>query len=261
MRDHERELIAALVEGRLDDESEARALVASSPELQEEYQAQMLAYRALTGAGTASLTEAERAELHRDTWTALRHQPGDPARGSWYLRVAAVAAGLFVVVGLATVLSTSGGPDAGGFAEIAADTADRDLAGEDDTASDGAETFEDAGASTTAAASESPASASDESVAIFQRESDLIRQGIFTERLHSVSESEDAYGELRNCIEEAGLDGYRIIATLAEPEGTSEAAGGDTSSLAVAIPYEGQLETAPIAFVDLDICEAVYVDK
>ena len=260
MRDHERELIAALVEGRLDDESEARALVSSSPELQEEYQAQMLAYRALTEAGTASLSEAERAELHRDTWTALRH-PGGPARGSWYLRMAAVAAGLFVVVGLATVLSTSGGPDAGGFAEIAADTADRDLAGDDDTASDGAETFEEAGASTTAAASDSPASASDESVAIYRRESDLIRQGIFTERLHSISESEEAYGELRSCIEEAGLDGYRIIATLAEPAGTSEAAAGDTSSLAVAIPDEGQLETAPIAFVDLDICEAVYVDK
>ncbi len=261
MRDHEMELIVALVEGHLDDESEARALIEASPELKEEYVAQKLSYEALAGAGSVSLSETERSSLHREVWTNLRHQPPASARGPWYVRMAAVAAGLFVVVGLAAVLGTQGGPDDGGFAEIAADTADRDFAGGDDAASDGAVTFEDAGATTTAAASEPAAPPSEESVAIYRRESELMRQGIFTERLHSLAESDEAYGDLRECVEGAGLSGYRIIATLAEPDGTSEATARDTSRLAVVIPDESQLATAPIAFVDLDVCEVVYVDE
>jgi hypothetical protein len=261
MRDHEMELIAALVEGRLDDESEARALIEASPELRREYQAQVLAFEALTAAGSVTLSETERSSLHRDVWTNLRHQPAASATGRWYVRMAAVAASLFVVVGVAAVLGTQGGPDEGGFAEIAADTADRDFAGGDEAASDGAETLEDAGATTTAAAAATDAPASDESVAIYRRESELLRQGIFTERLHSFSESEEAYGDLRDCIEEAGLGGYRIVATLAEPDATSEATATDTPRLAVAIPGESQIETAPIAFVDLEACEVVFVDE
>jgi hypothetical protein len=181
MRDHERELIAALVEGRLDDESEARALVASSPELHEEYEAQLLAYRALTGAGSVSLSEAERAELHRDVWTALRHRSEAPARGAWYLRAAAVAAGLFVVVGLAAVLSTSGGQDAGVMGGLAADldvgpTSEegREAAEAPADDSDGAETFEDA-ATTTAAGSERVAEAL--SLDYLAAEADRVRSG------------------------------------------------------------------------------------
>jgi hypothetical protein len=267
MRDHERELIAALVEGRLDDESEARALVASSPELQDEYQAQLLAHRALTGAGTVSLTEGERAELHRDVWTALRHRSEAPTRGPWYLRAAAVAAGLFVVVGLAAVLSTSGGPDAGVTGGLAADldespTSDesQEAAGvpaDDSAGSDGAETFEDA-ATTTAAASE-PAAPRDDAIAFYSREAELMRQGIFSERLRSVPTSEARYGDHQACVEEAGLTEYRVLATLEEPAGTSTT--GDSSMLAVAIPVDAQLDSAPIAFVDLDVCEVVYIDE
>lgn len=260
MRDQHHELIAALVEGRLDDESEARALIASSPELHEEYEAQLLAHRALTGAGSVALSEAERAELHRDIWTALRHTPETSTRGPWYLRAAAVAAGLFVVVGLAAVLSTSGGPDAGVMGGLAADQvesptsgdeADLDSAPADDsTGSDGAETFEDA-ATTTAAASESAARGL--SVDQLESEAELIRQGIFTDRLSSFSESDAAYSSYQACLEEAGLDGYRILATRSGTE--------DISTLALAIPNEAQLDSAPIAFVDLDVCEVVYIDE
>jgi hypothetical protein len=267
MRDHERELIAALVEGRLDDESEARALVASSPELHEEYEAQLLAHRALTGAGSVSLSEAERAELHRDVWTALRHRSEAPARGPWYLRAAAVAAGLFVVVGLAAVLSTSGGPDAGSVGGLAADLdvgptseEDEEAAGapsDDSAGSDGAETFEDA-ATTTAAASELE-SPGDEAIAVYRREAELIRQGIFSERLRSFTTSDRAYDDHQACVEEAGLNEYRVLATLEEPAGTSTT--GDSSLLAVVIPVDAQLDSAPIAFVDLDVCEVVYIDE
>lgn len=66
MREHEIDLIAALVEGRLEDETEARALITSSPEMRQEYQAQKLAYEALAGAGMVRMTESERSALHRD---------------------------------------------------------------------------------------------------------------------------------------------------------------------------------------------------
>ncbi|HSM45432.1 MAG TPA: hypothetical protein VK969_10490, partial [Acidimicrobiia bacterium] len=72
MRDDQIELIAALVEGRLEDESEARALIDSAPEFREEYEGQKTAYEMLTRVGTASLSDGERSALHRDVWTSLR---------------------------------------------------------------------------------------------------------------------------------------------------------------------------------------------
>lgn len=256
MRDHERELIAALVEGRLDDESEARALVASSPELREEYEAQMLAYRALTGAGTASLTEIERSSLRRDVWTAWRQQGAAAStKGSWYVRVAAVAAGLFVVVGLAAVLSTQGGADDDGFAEIAADTADRDLAGDDDAASDGAETFEDAADTTVAAASEPAAEAL--SLDYLAAEADRVRSGESSSRIQAFDADTDE--DLARCLETAGLEGYTVIAVIFPPP---EETGSQEEELRLyaAVPDEGQLADVPVAFVEPISCQLIHLD-
>src|ERR687892_348665 len=101
MRDQDLELIAALVEGRLDDETEARALIASSAEAREEYEAQKRAYESLAAMGTAHLTETERATLHRDLWTELRGgDTPERTKTPWYVRWSPVAAGLFVVVGI-----------------------------------------------------------------------------------------------------------------------------------------------------------------
>ena len=85
MRSHEQELISALVEGRLEDEAEALALIASSPALRSEYEAQKLAYEALTAIPQAQLTDHERAALHRDVWTELQARPTSLAvRTPWY---------------------------------------------------------------------------------------------------------------------------------------------------------------------------------
>lgn len=122
MRDQELELIAALVEGRLEDETEARALITSSIEAREEYETQKLAHDALQAMGTARLGEDERAALHRDVWTDLRAgAPTPKTRRPWYYRWVPVAAALFLVVGLAAVLSGGGEETARLLGEISSD--------------------------------------------------------------------------------------------------------------------------------------------
>ncbi len=109
MRDHELELIAALAEGRLEDESEARALIASSAEHLAEYEAQKLAFETLRSTPPAAMTDIERAALHRDVWTELRSPVPVGASGNpWYYRWMPVAAGMFVVVGLVAVINQGG---------------------------------------------------------------------------------------------------------------------------------------------------------
>lgn len=265
MREHELELIAALVEGRLEDESEARALIDSSPELREEYEAQKLAYETLQGAGTASLRETERAALHRDIWTELRSGAAQPvSKTPWYYRWAPVAAGLLVVVGLVSVLG-QGGDDAGEetftlAADSAATTttvADSGAAGGDAAPSDGeqAETTSDDDAESDETADAD--TLSEEAHNVYRREADLLRQGVYGERLQSYDSADTT---LEACVEESGLDGHRILATLSAPmEGTDTPE--DERRLAVASPEGAQLETAPISFVDLEACEVVYTDE
>ncbi|MGH8945655.1 MAG: hypothetical protein ACRDVL_05860, partial [Acidimicrobiia bacterium] len=63
MNEREHQLIAALAEGSLEDESEARSLLERSDEAQAEYRLQVAALQALVEVGSASLQETERAEL------------------------------------------------------------------------------------------------------------------------------------------------------------------------------------------------------
>ncbi len=105
MHDHDLDLIAALAEGSLHDETAARALVENCPECREEYAGQRAAIEFLASAPEVSMTELERAGLHRDLWTELRSAPATTKQVPWWYRWSYVAAGLFVVVGLAGVLS------------------------------------------------------------------------------------------------------------------------------------------------------------
>jgi len=72
MRKNEIELIAALAEGRLEDETAARALVDSSAAHRAEYEAHKTALEALIAIPSAQLSEHESAALHRDVWTELQ---------------------------------------------------------------------------------------------------------------------------------------------------------------------------------------------
>lgn len=271
MRDDQIELIAALVEGRLGDESEARALIDSAPEFREEYEGQKIAYEMLSRVGTASLSDGERSALHRDVWTSLRQGTDtSPGRGSWYYRWVAVAAGMFVVVGLAAVLSqVGGGGDSGGetFAEIAADldesatttaaATDGALAGADraeQSADDSVDTMSDA-TSTTIADAGSSAPADEDVAAYYAGEAERVRSGEFGDRLQAHEESDS---DVAACVAEAGLEGHRPVAILVAPAGI---AGEDDARLAVAVPDDSELAGATVVFVDTSTCEVVHTDE
>jgi hypothetical protein len=284
MRDHELELIAALVEGRLEDEAEARALIASSPEHAEEYEAQKLAYETLQDVGVVSLSDVERAALHRDVWTALRTQPTVKARSPWWYRWTPVAAGLLVVAGSVAVLNQNlGGDDSmETFAEVgsALDSgggdSDTTTAGAtEDQTRDGEGSAADGGDSATetteAMAEEQPDSVPPEPAVLYSSKAADVREGNYEDAgalPYDGSESDDS--ELKACvakaIDDAGLDGYEILAILEglradaaqEPSTTLTEANAE---LAVATLETADLSAAPLAFVDLADCVVVYLDE
>jgi hypothetical protein len=130
MHEHDLDLIAALADGSLEDETEARALVASCEVCRAEYTAQTEVIAWLASAPPVTLTDVEKASLHRDLWTELRSEPVKQTGTPWWRTLSYVAAGLFVVVGLAGVL----GNDAIDFGGETAAT----IAAADSTGGDGA---------------------------------------------------------------------------------------------------------------------------
>jgi hypothetical protein len=258
MRDYDLELIAALVEGRLDDETEARALIDSGPQHRTEYEAQKLAFETLRGTGTAALSETESAQLHRDLWTALRTEAAaKPAKTPWYYIWAPVTAGLFVIVGLVTVLNQIGGVDAD---QLAADlpvttAADAETLGTAESgggeASPTVEEETDSGATATTAAGSD--GSTDEAVALYAAEAQRVRQGELSAPLQEYSDAGVDADTDQACVEQAGLVDHRILATLSSPD--------DGSRVAVAHPEDETLADSPLVFVDLTTCEIVYRDE
>jgi len=269
MHEHDRELIAALVEGRLDDESEARALISSSTELREEYEAQKIAYETLRSTIPAKLSESERSALHRDVWTALRAETAS-RRTPWYSRLAPVAAGLLVVIGVATVF-LPGGQDSGGDEAAAPLSADSSTSASTSIAaeSEGGEADIDDGETletTAQSGEEAPA----DGAAAFSSEAERVREGDFDEgNLETFSYTRTSNApEIEECVDAAGLRGFRVVATLSETPTPQESATDSTTTtvpaeaaIAVAIPEDADLGTAPVAFVDLGTCEVVYTDE
>jgi len=269
MRDHDLELIVALVEGRLQDEVEARALIASSDEAREEYEAQKLAYESLRSMGAAHLTENERAALHRDVWTELRAGSPIKAKTPWYYRWAPVAAGLFVVIGVAAVLSGGGQEAATTFRDIAADLGgdgDESAAATSTTTAEAADLYsggDDAGAQ--APATDTTQAMTDDTFtpeemanggALYAVDAARVREGEFTARLQDYEEESDPAVEA--CLERAGLTDYRPVATLV-PADTTEANFDET--IVVSAPEQSVVAEAPLAFVELSTCDVVYLDE
>lgn len=112
MRRHELELISALADGSLDDETEARALIESSEAHRMEFEAQLAALQALRRAPAVSLSDHERSALRRDVWTELRAQPTAVTGTRWYLRWTTAAAALLIVAGTGVVLGQINAPQA-----------------------------------------------------------------------------------------------------------------------------------------------------
>lgn len=118
MHEHDLDLIAAYADGTLEaDRGEAARLVETCAECRAEYQAQRRARAWLQAAPAVALTPAERQRLHERVAASLdAEQPEQPApvttlpRGvtPWWQRLAPVAAGVLVVVGVAGLLRLGG---------------------------------------------------------------------------------------------------------------------------------------------------------
>lgn len=239
MRDHERELIAALVDGSLEDETEARALLESSAEARAEYELQLDALRALSAAGAVMMTESERAVLHRDLWGRLHAEQAKPAAAGVY-RWSLAAAALFVVVGLGAVL--------GGGLLNQADSGE-DMAVEA-TAADEADTSVAAAETADALAGDGAAPMSFDAQEYFVEEAARLRQG---EALYRAA-GDDPKEE--DCLAAASLFDHDVIAVVGE----DDAAPVPGSYLAAVARDEEIGADTPIHFVDSNVCEVVYTD-
>lgn len=270
MRDHELELLAALAEGRLEDDTEARALIASSPEARAEYVAQKTAHDSLSGLGRATLTDDERAALRRDIWTSFRTpEAGQAGSGRWYTRWVPVVAGLFVVVGAVAVINQTGmlvagdataedgGDTIAATASTAAAASGEALGGlaEED------ETTEMARSSDTSSTTQSLASAPEAEADFYRSEAQSIRSGDEEQSLVRLYEYSAADTDLAACLDAADLDGYVVHGVYEAERAAAEASSEIPNDPFIAsIPDGVELESAPIAFVDLETCVVDYFD-
>ena len=247
MRRNEVELIAALVEGRLEDETEARHLIESSAAHRAEYEAQKLAYEALTSMPPAELTEIERAALHRDVWTELQAKPSaEPARTPWYYRWSAAAAGLVVIVGLVVVVNQTN--PASLSTQDAADQATGT------TAAAGLErSATDAPAITEAAAAEG-GGLEESDQAFAASPVDITQLTTFAAMVRAGeadTESFEKSPEREACLVIAGLEEHELISLFA-----------DQTNYLVAVPT-GEIigEETPVSFVDENTCMVIHTEE
>jgi hypothetical protein len=267
MRDHEIELISALVEGRLEDESEARALIASSAELQAAYEAQKNAREALTAAGPALMRQDEKTALHRDLWTELRTET-KRTRTPWYYRWVPITAGLFIVMIAVVVVGGGGGNETaetlgaiGAGLETAptttaAATASTDASATEEMAADGGESAPE---QTTAR------DLNQLDTQLFAKAAATFREGGANAALTTPSSSERSI-DLDECLGKADLADVDVIGTI-DSAALSEVSGisvpDDISkTFVVAVPAGQEVGTASfIFFVDSESCQTVYVDE
>lgn len=258
MRKNELELIAALAEGTLEDESDALALVESSPEHRAEYEAQKAALAALRSVGPAALTEAEKSALHRDVWTQLTAQPTAAAKTPWYYRLAFGGAAVVVVVaGVLAVLNQGGADDAGtaAFEEVAEDLSQGEAESAAPLAGDGADIEQ---ADTTEAAATDEGLADEPGFSYFADVADRYR----LQSTRAMSSDDDSFTEENaSCLTRADLDGYVAIGLLEVAD--AKAAGLDAESpYLVAVPEGAEIDDAtPVAFVETGTCLLVHLDE
>ncbi|HJQ92441.1 MAG TPA: hypothetical protein VJ950_12085 [Acidimicrobiia bacterium] len=250
MHDHPLDLIAALADGSLNDEAEARALVESCPECREEYRTQTEVIGWLAATPAAEMTDLEKAALHRDLWTELRSQPGKSSATPWWQRLAYVAAGLFVTVGLVSVLNNgalNGGADsgatttAGGALDEPTEEAPFSAQGSDDGESAPEMTTE-----TTAAATATTAAAGaggEESLALPFAE--LAEEARANQADRALTEGTDR--DVEACLARVALDEHVVVDEI------------DRDQIYLLVMPEDPEAEPIVTFVVLPSCEIVYV--
>ena len=262
MRNKEVELIAALAEGKLEDETEARALVTSSTKHQAEYDAQKTAYEALSSIPSAQLTEHESAALHRDIWTEFQAQPeAETTKAPWFYRWSYAVAGLFVVVGLVIVIDQtnsdfaptsllSSGDDSASEAPVVTSSADEaeDFSAES-AATDTSESVTDAGADQE---SDGVAEYADPDVAGLTKVAEQTRSGqLQSFDLAATNFDAAMVDDMTQCIESAGLADHEVVGDV-EVE----------NHYIVAVPAGVELgPDTPVSFVDIKACQVAYTHE
>jgi len=235
MSRREIELITALAEGSLEDETEARALLERSSRLRTIYEEQKTAFDALSSLPAAALSESESAALRRDVWTALTTTSIEPVknpRGRWAWGYAAVF--VFALVGLAAVLNGMTAEDgAATFAPPA------NLGAQGDSAS---------GTTTT------PGTEMTESAALMSTWAETARVGSsdFLEA-DPVMDAQVTSADLSECQDEIDVDlqTYELL-TAVEKDGTTYAIAR--------LQGAAGTEAASVMIIDLDQCEITYQD-
>lgn len=254
MHEHDPDLIAGLADGSLDDEAEARALIESCDQCLSEYQDQVEVLALLVATPTARMNDLERAALHRDIWTELRKSPSKTRITPWWVRWSYVAAGLFVTVGLVSVLNgqflTFGGDSAGeAFSEIGSGLDDSGGEGEEAPLS-AADADGGAESATTTAAESATTTAAAEEAALPYPFADLADEARANRDLaedRSTQFSTEA-GEVEECLELSGLADQVLVEEL------------DLDRRYLVMMPESETGDLTVTFVALDDCEIVYVD-
>ena len=243
MHDHDLDLIAALADGSLDDQSEARALVETCPECHLEYETQLSIVVALAAIAPVAMTDLEKAALHRDLWTELRSQPAERATATpWWYRLSYAAAGLFVLVGLVAVLGQLGAGDdvSETFSEVSSGL-DEGTDGQIASPLAGEEGAEYAG-TTMAAADSAEGGAPD-----YKTLADETR----AQQLPPANRATETNEEDADCLRAAGLQNQEVV-------GLVEA---DRKYL-IAVANDEDLDAdTPVNFVDATTCEVAHVEE
>jgi hypothetical protein len=246
MHKHDLNLIAALADGSLEDEARALSRVESCSDCRAEYEAQKSVLGALAVVEPAAMTEHEKAALHRDLWTELRTgAPVAQTTAPWWYRWSYAAAGLFVIIGLAALVSqmTGGGDTSAQFEETAGEIPQA----EDPPASDdGASPAIASAPDTVAEATDSAAlgsTAEPVDFALLAEALNETRQSAQTLRTFDESVHSD-------CLVEAGLADHTVIETYSLEAGDF-----------IAVVANDAVDFEEVFFIDLATCGVVYSDS
>lgn len=269
LRKHEIELIAGLVEGDLEDESEARALIASSAEARSEYEAQRVAFEALQSAGPVYMSDDERAALHRDVWTTLRSDQQPMARTTpWYHRIVPVAAALFVIVGLGAVLTqgvlNQESGDEAATAETFTDMSEGLSAEPTMADSEEADGGDDTSEAMSGDGDDAAADATDEESALVTRALDEtfseIARAVRTRRDMGDAATFRPFGaadqaeEAARCLESADLANYAILGEFEDPT-------DDETTFLVTVQSNDDIgPDTQVVFIDTATCQIAHID-
>jgi len=271
MNRRELELLAALAEGRLEDEREALSLVESSPEHLAEYEAQKAAVQALRSTPAAELTEHERAALRRDVWAALRPTPAPAAPRA--RRWAPAAAVVVAVVGSAVVLNQAlvSPPERFAIMSSQSDTAYQQTG---TTAVAAAlESLAESGPVTETGADEAskrlPESASEDPLVTFlSKRATRLRES--DQQDYAAGRDDPSFSDAHApCVSRAALEvdsdldltGYEAIDLVTEEE-TLQAGLDSPKAYLIAVPAAMAVgEDPPVAFIELETCVLTHLER